>query len=138
MTKELVGRFYATTAHRIAPAAALAIVRTPPMLVEIVPAIGHRFCGVVGLCLHTSQAPQDHTHFAQGQPSHGRFEPTRRPALRRPSGLWPPCGGTEHSGSNRAPDAPGETGPERVSISTWPHHRRRTSAPVLLESGRPL
>jgi hypothetical protein len=45
MTHELVGRFDAPTAQRIAPAAELAVVRTPPMLVEIVPAIGNRLCG---------------------------------------------------------------------------------------------
>ena len=66
------------------------------------------------------------------------LRPTRRPALRRPSGLWPPWGGPEHRGRHRAPDAPGETGPGRVAIATRPHHRRRTGAPGLLASGRPL
>jgi hypothetical protein len=45
------------------------------MLVEIVPAIGNRFGGFVGLRLHPLQASQDQAHFAQGQPGHGRFDP---------------------------------------------------------------
>src|SRR5712691_2115107 len=62
------------------------------------------------------------------------LRPTRRPAPMRHSGLEPPDGGTGHSESNRGPDAPGETGPGRVSISTRPHHTQRTGAPVLPES----
>jgi len=75
MTNKLVGRFDAPTAQRIAPAAEVAIVGTPPMRVEIGPAIGNRFGGFVGLRLHPLQAPQDHAHFAQGQPGHRRFDP---------------------------------------------------------------
>jgi len=47
MTHELVGRFDAPTAQRIAPTAELPIGGTPPMCIELVPAIGHRFGGFV-------------------------------------------------------------------------------------------
>ena len=47
MTNALVGRFNAPPAPRIASTAELAIVGTPPMLSEIVPAIGNCFGGFV-------------------------------------------------------------------------------------------
>ena len=57
MTNELVGRFDPPTAQRIAPATELAI-GSPPVLMEILPAIGNRFCGFVGLRLHTFKPPK--------------------------------------------------------------------------------
>jgi len=75
MTNALVGRCDAPTAQRRAPATQWAIGRTPPMLVARVPALGHRFFGFVGLRLQTSEALQDHCHFAQVPSSPGRFHP---------------------------------------------------------------
>src|SRR5215475_11615135 len=73
-----------------------------------------------------------------GRAGSGLLPPTLRPAPMSHSGLWPPYGGTGHSGNNRALDGPGETLLGRVSIVTRPHHRRRTNAPALPESRQPL
>ena len=47
MTNEFVRRFDPSTAQRIAPSTELAVGRSAPVLIEIVPAIGHRFFGFV-------------------------------------------------------------------------------------------
>src|SRR4051812_27260039 len=78
MTNKFVRRFDPPTAQWIAPSTARAGGRSAPVLIEIGPAMGNRFCGFVGLRLHTSQAPQDQTHLAPGEPGHGRFAPLYR------------------------------------------------------------
>ena len=75
MTNELVGRLNAPTPQRIAPAAELAIVGTPPVLVEILPPVRNRLGRFVGRGLHTPEPAEHGAHFAQIQPRHRRFGP---------------------------------------------------------------
>jgi hypothetical protein len=64
MTNEFVRRFDAPTAQRIAPTAKLAIVGTPPVLVEIHPPVRNRLGRFVGRRLHT---PESTEHGVQAQ-----------------------------------------------------------------------
>jgi hypothetical protein len=75
MANELVRRFDATTAQRIAPAAELAIVGTPPMVIEIYPAVVNRFQRFFRRGLHAPQATEDCPHLAHVQTGHGCFDP---------------------------------------------------------------
>src|SRR5436309_13293874 len=74
-TNELVGRLDPTTAQWIAPSTERSVGGSAPVLIKIVPAIGNRFFGLVGLRLHPFQAPQDQAHFPQVESGHSRFDP---------------------------------------------------------------
>src|SRR5215510_1034988 len=75
MTDELVGRFDATAPQRIAASTQLSIVGSTPMGIEVVPAIGNRFCCVGCVSLHAPQASKYRTYFTQIQARHRRFDP---------------------------------------------------------------
>src|SRR4249919_3657626 len=75
MTNELVGRFDAPTAQRIAPAAELAILSTPSVLVEILPPVRHHLGRFVGPRVHPSEPAKHGDDFAQIKPRHRRFHP---------------------------------------------------------------
>src|SRR5215217_595315 len=75
MTNELVGRFDAPTAQRIAPAAELAIAGAPPVCIEILPPVRDHLGRFIGRWLHAPEPAKSRAHFAQGEPRHRRFGP---------------------------------------------------------------
>src|ERR1700704_3114307 len=75
MTNELVGRFDAPTAQRIAPAAELAIVGSPPVCIEILPTVRDHLGRFIGRWLHAPEPAKYRAHFAQVEPRHRRFGP---------------------------------------------------------------
>src|SRR5882762_3862255 len=81
MTNELVGRFAATTAQRIAPTAKLARVGVPPVLIESLPPVRNRLGRFVRCWLHAPEPAEHGAHFAHVQSCHRRFGPFK--ALQR-------------------------------------------------------
>jgi hypothetical protein len=75
MTNALVRRFDAPTPQWIAPAAKLAIMGTPSVLVEIRPPVRNRLRCFGGRRLHTREPAEHGAHSAQVQPCHRRFGP---------------------------------------------------------------
>ena len=75
MTNAFIRRFDAPTPQRIAPSPELLVGCSAPVLMQIVPTICNRFFRFISLRLHTSQASQDRTDFAQVESGHGRFHP---------------------------------------------------------------
>jgi hypothetical protein len=63
------------TPQRITPTTELLVDRSAPVLIEIVPAIGHRFGSCVGRWLHAFQPCEDDARLAQIEPGHRRFDP---------------------------------------------------------------
>jgi len=75
MTDALVRRCDAPTPPRITSAAQLAIVGTPPVLVEIRPTVRNRLGCFVGRRLHTPEPAKHRAHVAQIEARHRRFGP---------------------------------------------------------------
>jgi hypothetical protein len=102
MTHALVGRCDAPTAQRRAPAAELAIVGVPSVLIAILPPVRNRLGRFVRRWLHASEPAAYGAHCAHVQPRHRRFGPCQ--ALQRGAlvycgalvGVWRTVGRIEH------------------------------------------